>query len=165
MEQGVLIEIGLPVSLFLIMIGMGMTLTPKDFHEVIVAPRATLFGLLAQVLLLPLVAFGLAMVLPLTPALAVGLIVIAACPGGSTSNLFAYLGRGDVALSIVLFDQLKVGDRLRRRMAIDIAARRQEFVRPGRPPEFHIIVELVLILFIANDSTQTLEGKIRRIAQ
>lgn len=102
MEQGVLIEIGLPVSLFLIMIGMGMTLTPKDFHEVIVAPRATLFGLLAQVLLLPLVAFGLAMVLPLTPALAVGLIVIAACPGGSTSNLFAYLGRGDVALSIVL---------------------------------------------------------------
>lgn len=102
MEQGVLIEIGLPVSLFLIMIGMGMTLTPKDFHEVIVAPRATLFGLLAQVLLLPLVAFGLAMMLPLTPALAVGLIVIAACPGGTTSNLFAYLGRGDVALSIVL---------------------------------------------------------------
>ncbi len=102
MEQGPLIEVGLPVSLFLIMVGMGMTLTPKDFHEVIVAPRATLFGLLAQIVLLPAVAFGLVLILPLTPALAVGLIVIAACPGGTTSNLFAYLGRGDVALSIIL---------------------------------------------------------------
>lgn len=102
MEQGPLIEIGLPAALFLIMIGMGMTLTPKDFREVLVAPRATLFGLLAQVILMPLLAFVLIHFLSLSPALAVGLVVIAACPGGTTSNLFAYLGGGDVALSIIL---------------------------------------------------------------
>jgi BASS family bile acid:Na+ symporter len=84
------------------MVGMGMTLTPKDFREVAIAPRGTFFGLLAQILLLPLIALGVALALELSPALAVGLIVIAACPGGTTSNLFVYLGRGDVALSIVL---------------------------------------------------------------
>lgn len=102
MEQGPLIEYGLPVAIFLIMIGMGMTLLPKDFREVIIAPRATFFGLFAQLLMMPVVAFILGYVLSLSPALAVGLVVIAACPGGTISNLFVYLGRGDVALSITL---------------------------------------------------------------
>lgn len=102
MQQSLLIEIALPLSLFVIMVGMGMTLTPRDFREVVIAPRATLFGTFAQILILPLVAFALAVGLDLSPALAVGLIVIAACPGGTTSNLFVFIGRGDVALSIVL---------------------------------------------------------------
>ncbi|WP_111657989.1 bile acid:sodium symporter family protein [Isoalcanivorax indicus] len=102
MEQGPLIEIGLPVSLFFIMIGMGLTLGLKDFREVAIAPKATLVGTLAQVLLMPLVALGVATAMALPPALAVGLVLIAACPGGTTSNVFAFLGRGDVALSIVL---------------------------------------------------------------
>lgn len=100
--DGALVNIGLPLALFFIMIGMGLTLTPKDFREVLIAPKATLFGLLAQVLILPVIAFGLAWGLRLDPALAVGLIIIAACPGGTTSNIFAYLGGGDVALSVVL---------------------------------------------------------------
>ncbi len=102
MDQASLVEIGLPAALFLIMVGMGLTLTPKDFREVLIAPRATVYGLVAQIVLLPLVGVGLAMTLDLSPALAVGLVIIAACPGGTTSNLFAFLGRGDVALSIVL---------------------------------------------------------------
>lgn len=102
MEQGPLFEIGLPIALFLIMIGMGLTLTVRDFREVVVAPKATLFGCVAQVILLPLIAFVIATGLSLPPALAVGLVLIAACPGGTTSNLFAFIGRGDVALSIVL---------------------------------------------------------------
>jgi bile acid:Na+ symporter, BASS family len=100
--QGALVDVGLPAALFLIMIGMGLTLTPKDFREVLVAPRATLFGLLSQILIMPLIALGLAMLMGLDPLLAVGLIIIAACPGGTTSNIFAYLGGGDVALSVVL---------------------------------------------------------------
>src|SRR5690554_7709441 len=84
--QGSLVDVGLPASLFLIMIGMGLTLTPKDFREVLVAPKATLFGLLAQVLVVPLAAFALAWSLSLDPLLAVGLVIIAACPGGTTSN-------------------------------------------------------------------------------
>ncbi len=102
MDQAALVSVGLPAALFLIMVGMGLTLTPKDFREVLVAPRATVYGLVAQIILLPLVGVGLAMSLDLSPALAVGLVIIAACPGGTTSNLFAFLGRGDVALSIVL---------------------------------------------------------------
>ena len=102
MLEGPLIDIGLPAALFLIMIGMGLTLTPKDFREVLIAPRATFYGLLAQVLLLPVFAFGLALLLGLGPAMAVGLVIIAACPGGTTSNIFAYLGGGDVALSVIL---------------------------------------------------------------
>ena len=102
MEQGILTEVGLPVALFVIMIGMGLTLVPRDFREVVEAPRASLYGLLAQVLLLPLCAFAIAGLLGLSPALAVGLVIIAACPGGTTSNLFVFIGRGDLALSIVL---------------------------------------------------------------
>ncbi len=102
MGSSALIDIGLPISLFLIMVGMGMTLTPKDFREVVIAPKGTAYGLVCQILLLPLVAFAVAVAMDLSPALAVGLIVVAACPGGTTSNLFVYLGRGDVALSIVL---------------------------------------------------------------
>ena len=100
--QGGLVDIGLPAALFLIMIGMGLTLTPKDFREVLIAPKATFFGLLAQVLIVPLAAFALAWLMQLDPLLAVGLVIIAACPGGTTSNIFTYLGGGDVALSVVL---------------------------------------------------------------
>ncbi|MGB1907164.1 MAG: bile acid:sodium symporter family protein [Spongiibacter sp.] len=102
MGASTLTDIGPPLSLFLIMVGMGMTLTPKDFREVLVAPRGTLFGLFAQIILLPAVAWGVAIALDLNPALAVGLVIIAACPGGTTSNLFVFLGKGDVALSILL---------------------------------------------------------------
>ena len=102
MDQATLIAVGLPAALFLIMVGMGLSLTLHDFREVLVAPRATLFGLVAQIILLPLVGSGLALALDLSPAMAVGLVIIAACPGGTTSNLFTFLGRGDVVLSIVL---------------------------------------------------------------
>ena len=68
MGSGALIDIGLPLSLFLIMVGMGMTLTPKDFREVVVAPRGTFYGLVCQILLLPLIALGVALALDLSPA-------------------------------------------------------------------------------------------------
>lgn len=102
MESSLLIDIGLPLALFVIMTGIGLTLRPRDFHEIVVYPRATSFGTVAQVLLMPLVALALAWVLPMDPALAVGLVVIAACPGGTTSNIFTFFARGNVALSITL---------------------------------------------------------------
>lgn len=102
MESSSLIDIGLPLALFVIMTGIGLTLRPRDFHEIVAYPRATGFGTLAQVLLMPLIALALAWTLPLDPALAVGLVVIAACPGGTTSNIFTFFARGNVALSITL---------------------------------------------------------------
>ncbi|MCH8498224.1 MAG: bile acid:sodium symporter [Marinobacter sp.] len=102
MEASPLVSIGLPLALFIIMIGIGMTLTPRDFRQVAVYPRGMVVGTIAQILIMPLVAFAIATLLQLPPALAVGLVIIAACPGGTTSNLFVLLGRGHIALSIVL---------------------------------------------------------------
>ncbi|MGL6159086.1 bile acid:sodium symporter family protein [Microbulbifer sp.] len=102
MESEPLISIGLPISLFIIMTGIGMTLTARDFHQVTVKPTGLIVGTIAQILVMPLVAFALCWILGLPPAIAVGLVIIAACPGGTTSNLFTLLARGNVALSIVL---------------------------------------------------------------
>ncbi|KAA1175755.1 bile acid:sodium symporter family protein [Marinobacter salinexigens] len=102
MESSPLISIGLPVSLFIIMVGIGLTLTVRDFGQVTLNPKGMVVGTVAQILLMPLVAFALAAVLGLAPALAVGLVIIAACPGGTTSNLFVMLSRGHIALSILL---------------------------------------------------------------
>ncbi|WP_286220857.1 bile acid:sodium symporter family protein [Marinobacter apostichopi] len=102
METSPLISIGLPISLFIIMVGIGLTLTLRDFGQVTRNPRSVVVGTFAQILLMPLVAFAIAPLLGLAPALAVGLVIIAACPGGTTSNLFVLLARGHIALSILL---------------------------------------------------------------
>src|SRR5690554_54858 len=102
MEHSSLVSIGLPISLFLIMVGMGLTLRVSDFKTATLAPWPLTFGTLAQVAALPIIAYFVAQAMQLDPAMTVGLVLIAACPGGTTSNLFAFLGRGDVALSILL---------------------------------------------------------------
>lgn len=102
MESSPLISAGLPVALFIIMIGIGMTLTLRDFRQVAVYPKGMIVGTVAQIFLMPVVAFGLAWLFGVSPAIAVGLVIIAACPGGTTSNLFVLLARGNIALSIVL---------------------------------------------------------------
>jgi BASS family bile acid:Na+ symporter len=101
-EASVLTAVLLPLALFIIMLGMGLGLTVDDFKRVVVEPRAMVLGLLAQLVMLPLVGLGLAIAFPLSPELAVGVMVLAACPGGPTSNLISYLVRGNVALSISL---------------------------------------------------------------
>jgi len=101
-ESSPLISAGLPIALFIIMIGIGMTLTIRDFRQVAVYPKGMIVGTVAQILVMPLIAFMLATFLAVPPAIAVGLVIIAACPGGTTSNLFVLLSRGNIALSIVL---------------------------------------------------------------
>jgi BASS family bile acid:Na+ symporter len=96
------IEIGLPVSLFIIMIGVGLTLRPRDFHNVVYYPKALVLGSIAQIILMPCVAFALAYGFGLSEHIAVGLVIIAACPGGATSNVFAFLAKGNLALSILM---------------------------------------------------------------
>ena len=102
METSLLTAVFLPLALFIIMLGMGLGLTLTDFQRIFVEPKGVALGLVAQLIMLPLVGFGLASVLPLTPELAVGVMILAACPGGPTSNLVTYLARGNVALSITL---------------------------------------------------------------
>jgi BASS family bile acid:Na+ symporter len=100
--MGVTTELLLPLALFIIMLSLGLGLTPGDFRRIAIQPRDVLVGLASQILLLPAVAFVIALAWAPAPALAVGLMIIAAAPGGVTSNLLTRYAGGDVALSVVL---------------------------------------------------------------
>ena len=102
MNDSALITIGLPIALAIIMFGLGLSLTPEDFRRVARTPRAVTVALVLQVLVLPLVAFGLVLLFDVDPLLAVGVMLLAASPGGTTANLFSHLFRGDVALNVTL---------------------------------------------------------------
>jgi bile acid:Na+ symporter, BASS family len=102
MEQSPLVSAGLPIALFVIMVGIGLVLTVDDFRWEARQPRGIVAGSLAQLLAMPALGFAIAALLRLPPELAVGLVIVAASPGGSTSNVVAYLARANVALSIVL---------------------------------------------------------------
>ncbi len=102
MEQNVITSVLLPVALGVIMLGLGLSLTLADFKRVIVYPKAVAIGLACQMLILPFACLGIAHAFDLPPALAVGLMLLAASPGGATANLFSHLAKGDVALNITL---------------------------------------------------------------
>jgi BASS family bile acid:Na+ symporter len=102
MEQNILTTFLLPASLFIIMLGLGLALQTDDFKRIIKYPRAIFIGIANQMILLPLIGFTIASVLNLEPELAVGIMILAACPGGVTSNLISYLANGDTALSVTL---------------------------------------------------------------
>lgn len=102
MHDNTLLTIFLPVALATVMAGLGLHLTPVDFRRVVKQPRAVLVALVVQCLLLPPVAFVLASALRLSPEFAVGLVLLAASPGGVTANIFSHLARGDVALNVTL---------------------------------------------------------------
>ncbi|XMN10136.1 bile acid:sodium symporter family protein [Streptomyces griseobrunneus] len=102
MNDSALITTGLPIALAIIMFGLGLSLTTDDFRRVTRSPKAVVVALVLQVLVLPLVAFGLVKIFDLDPLLAVGVMLLAASPGGTTANLFSHLFRGDVALNITL---------------------------------------------------------------
>lgn len=92
----------LPPALAIIMLGLGLSLTVADFRRVLEQPRSVLVALVCQILLLPAACFGLAIGFGLIPQLAVGLMLLAASPGGSIANIFSHLSNGDVALNITL---------------------------------------------------------------
>lgn len=97
LEQGLL-----ALMILVIMFGMGASLTLKEFKLILERPRSVLIGFISQFGLMPALAFALATLLELPPALAVALVLIGCLPGGSTSNMFAYFARGSVALSITM---------------------------------------------------------------
>lgn len=102
MNDSPLIAVGLPIALAIIMFGLGLSLTTADFRRVAKSPRAVAVALVLQVLVLPIVAFGLVKAFDVDPLLAVGVMLLAASPGGTTANLFSHLFRGDVALNVTL---------------------------------------------------------------
>ena len=97
-----LTTVGLPLALAIIMFGLGLDLTIADFKRVGRAPKAVAVALACQVVLLPGVCFGLVLLFDLPALLGIGMLLLAASPGGTTANLFSHLFRGDVALNITL---------------------------------------------------------------
>jgi BASS family bile acid:Na+ symporter len=95
-------KVFLPLSLAIIMLGMGMTLIPADFTRIVKYPKAILIGLTNQLILLPIIGFSLAIAFNLSPLMAVGLMILASCPGGATSNLIVQVSKGNIALSVTL---------------------------------------------------------------
>jgi len=92
----------LALSLIIIMFGMGLSLTLENFKAIFIQPKAIIAGLISQLILLPMIGFGLVNLFELPPEIAVGVIILAACPGGPTSNLITHLAKGDTALSVSL---------------------------------------------------------------
>jgi len=97
-----LIDVGLPLSLAIIMFSLGLGLTFADFGRVLTLPRAVLTGMIMQMGALPLVAFALLLVFEQPPAIAFGVMLLSFCPGGVSSSILTRLGGGNVALSITL---------------------------------------------------------------
>ena len=100
--MGIVIDVFLPLALAFIMFALGLGLTKKDFLRVVKQPRDLFVGAFSQIILLPIIAFILVKIWPIAPELAIGVMIIAAAPGGVTSNLLTSFAKGDVALSISL---------------------------------------------------------------
>jgi BASS family bile acid:Na+ symporter len=102
MELSRLTTTVLPIAIVLMMMGIGLGLNLNAFKQVLQSPSALVCGLIAQLVMLPVVGFGVAALFPLAPELAVGVVIVGACPGGATSNMVTYLVRGNLALSVAL---------------------------------------------------------------
>jgi len=102
MNMGLISEIFLPLALAFIMFSLGLGLTINDFSRVLKQPKDFLIGAFSQIIILPIVALILILIWPLSPELSIGVMLIAAAPGGATSNIITSFAKGDVALSVSL---------------------------------------------------------------
>lgn len=148
MQAGLLTNLLLPLALGVIMLGLGLGLTVEDFRRVARYPRAVLTGLTLQVLVLPWAAFALALAFGLPPALAVGLMLLAASPGGATANIYSHLARGDVALNITLTAINSLLCLLTLPIILNLAL--EYFLGAGQyvPPPVRKVVEVALIIVL-----------------
>ena len=102
MESSIITTLLLPIALGIVMLGLGLSLTVADFARVVRYPKAVLIGLFIQTVVLVAGAYVIARLAGLPPELAVGLMLLAASPGGATANIYSHLAHGDVALNITL---------------------------------------------------------------
>ncbi|MCG9777504.1 bile acid:sodium symporter family protein [Photobacterium damselae] len=100
--QHIVTQVLLPITLAIVMLGMGLGLKRADFSRVITQPKSSIIGLCLQIFMLPALALVLIQLFPLSSTAAAGLFLVSLCPGGATSNLFSLIVKGDVALSITL---------------------------------------------------------------
>ena len=146
MEASIITTLFLPLALFIIMLGMGLSLVIDDFKRVFQFPKAAAIGLINQLIMLPFIGYVLATYSGLPPELAVGLMILAACPGGVTSNLISHLAKGDTALSISLTAISSIVSIITIPLIINFAI--DHFMGGGlitKPPTKQIVLSIVAI--------------------
>jgi BASS family bile acid:Na+ symporter len=131
------VELLLPLALAFIMFALGLTLVVDDFRRVLTRPKAMLLGLVGQMLVVPLLAFTLVLAWGLQGEMAVGLMILAACPGGVSSGLLTHLARGDTALSISLTAVTSIAAVLSVPFIVDLSM--VQFMRTGVNVEFPLL--------------------------
>ena len=148
MQATLLTNLLLPLALGVIMLGLGLGLTLEDFRRVARYPRAVLTGLTLQTLLLPWAAFALALAFRLPAELAVGLMLLAASPGGATANIYSHLARGDVALNITLTAINSVLCLLTLPLILNLSL--EYFLGAGQyvPPPVRKVIEVAVIIVL-----------------
>ena len=148
MQSTLLTTLLLPLALGVIMFGLGLGLAMDDFRRVARYPRAVLTGLFLQTAVLPWAALGLALLFRLPPELAIGLMLLAASPGGATANIYSHLARGDVALNITLTAVNSVLCLVTLPLILDLSLR--FFLGEGQyvPPPVQKIIEVAAIIIL-----------------
>lgn len=136
----------LAVSLMIIMLGMGLSLVVEDFKRIFIQPKAIFLGLINQIVFLPIFAYFLSTIFPLQPEIAVGLMILAACPGGPTSNLISHLAKADTALSVTLTAFSSFITILTIPFIVNFAL--QEFLDQGTMIQLDLVQTFLQILFI-----------------
>lgn len=131
------VELLLPLALAFIMFSLGLTLVVDDFRRVFTRPKAMLIGLAGQMVVVPVFAFAIALAWRLTPEMAVGLMIVAACPGGVSSGLLTHLARGETALSISLTAVTSVASVVTVPFVVDLAM--QEFMQAETRVDFPLL--------------------------
>lgn len=148
MQASILTDLLLPLSIGIIMFGLGLSLTMDDFRRVARYPLAVGGGLFLQVVLLPFAALLIAVALKLSPDHALGLMLVAAAPGGATANIYSHLAKGDVALNITLTAVNSLLALLTLPIVINLAL--EYFFGAGQyvPPPHRKIIEVAAIILI-----------------
>lgn len=148
MESSVLTALLMPIALGVIMLGLGLSLQISDFKRVVLYPKAVVVGLCCQLILLPAICFGLTLSFGLSPELAVGLMLLAASPGGPTANLYSHLFNGDVALNITLTAVNSILALFTLPLIVNLSI--NYFMKSGQivPMEFQKVLEIFLIVLI-----------------
>ncbi|MBX3520010.1 MAG: bile acid:sodium symporter family protein [Xanthobacteraceae bacterium] len=148
MQASILTDLLLPVSIGIIMFGLGLSLTIEDFKRVARYPLAVGGGLFLQIVLLPFAALLIAVALKLSPNHALGLMLVAAAPGGATANIYSHLAKGDVALNITLTAVNSVLALLTLPIIVNLAL--EYFFGAGQyvPPPHRKIIEVAAIILI-----------------
>jgi bile acid:Na+ symporter, BASS family len=148
MENTFITNTLLPVALGVIMLGLGLSLTVADFTRVVRFPKAVIVGLTIQMLVLTVVCFGICVLFKLPPELSVGMMLLAAAPGGASANIYSHLARGDVALNITLTAINSLLSLFALPFIISFAL--QYFMGANQyiPPPFKKIIEVGMIILI-----------------